>query len=154
MTRYSNNIKRKAFMMLGLNPNKKYLQMPKVKRSLCSVASQLGIKSYNTLKKWTIGCKLRTQKVKPKETRRRKNKLSKQQRELVHGFIVFLQSHYLSITRNKVYKFIKTQINNTISKWWVTRFLKSLGGYKRRRAVTRTTKRLLTNIWKIVALLS
>jgi len=108
MTRYSNNIKRKAFMTLGLNPNKKYLKMPKMKRSLRSVASQLRIISYNTLKKLILGGKLCTQKIKPKETRGRKHKLSKQKRELVHGFIVFLQSHYLPITRNKVYKFIKT----------------------------------------------
>jgi len=110
-----------------------------IKRTLRSVASQLRIKSQNTLKKWILDGKLRIQTINRKETRGRKNKLSKQPPELVHGFIVLLQSHYLPITINKVYKFIKTQINNTISKWWVTRFLKSLS-YKRRRAVTRTTK--------------
>jgi hypothetical protein len=51
---YLKQIQYKAFRMLGLHPFKKYPKIPKLKSSLRSVARQLGMKSYSSLKYWII----------------------------------------------------------------------------------------------------
>jgi hypothetical protein len=116
MVRYLKQIQYKAFRMLGLHPFKKYPKIPKLKSSLRSVARQLGIKSYNTLKYWIIHDLLSVKNKNRKNKRGRKNKLTEQQQQLIFGYMLFLQSQYLPITRNKIHYFITTQINRSISK--------------------------------------
>jgi hypothetical protein len=116
MVRYPKQIQYKAFRMLELYPFKKYPKIPKLKSSLRSVARQLGIKSYNTLKYWIIHGLPSFKNKNRKNKRRRKNKLTEQQQQLIFGYVLFLQSQYLPITRNKIHYFITTQINRSISK--------------------------------------
>jgi hypothetical protein len=65
--RYSKDRKRKASKLLGLNPNKKYSTIPKIKVSICSVARQLEIKKHDAIKKWIFSEQLNTLKVKTKK---------------------------------------------------------------------------------------
>jgi hypothetical protein len=102
--------------MLGLHSFKKYPKISKLKSSLRSVARQLGIKSYNTLKYWIIYGLPSVKNKNRKDKRGRENKLTEQQQQLVFGYMLFLQSQYLLITRNKIHYFITTQINRSISK--------------------------------------
>jgi transposase len=88
------------------------------------VARQLGIKSYNTLKYWIIYGLPSVKNKNRKNKRERKNKLTEQQQQFIFGYMLFLQSQYLPITRNKIHYFITTQISRSISKKWVSRFLK------------------------------
>jgi hypothetical protein len=126
---------------LGLDPRRKYPNMPILKSSLRSVARQLGIRCHKTLKYWIIHGLPYTKDKTQERGRGRKSKLTDQQQQLVHGYILFLQNQYLPITRDKIYFFIKTQINPLVSKMLVSRFLKKIR-WTRRKALQRQQHQL------------